>query len=74
MNVTSNEVFALKCIKFGYISMYVSKLQANTFSSFTMNQFWLLVAVSGLVATTVISQNPQHDFANPPPLPAKGAW
>ena len=36
-----------------------------------MDHFPLLVAVLGLVSTTVVSQSPD-DFGNPPPLPAKG--
>ena len=36
-----------------------------------MDHFWLLVAVSGLVATTVIGQS-ESDFGNAPPLPATG--
>ena len=74
MNVTSYEIFAMWCIKLIIIiTMYVSQVKADTLSSFTMYHFWLMLAVLGHIATTVISQS-QHDFGNPPPLPAKGTW
>ena len=40
-----------------------------------MDPVWLLVAVSGFVVTSVISQNEDPTaFAAPPPLPATGTF
>ena len=34
----------------------------------------LLVALSGLAVTVVLSQSPEQNFADPPPLPEKGTF
>ena len=34
----------------------------------------LLVALSGFAVTVVLGQNPEQDFADPPPLPEKGMF
>ena len=58
--------------KFGYNLlpyMCLCMFHRSTFTvwSLTMVQFWLLVIVSGIAATTVLSQD-----SSPPPLPSKG--
>ena len=38
-----------------------------------MYDFWLLVAISGLVTGTAMSQS-EDNFGSPPPAPATGTW
>ena len=45
---------------------------ADSLSGLSMDNFWLLIAVSGLVASIVFGQSPEEEFGNVPPLPETG--